>query len=76
MWDVTVPVIGRCRECGEELGTELNVRATQDWVDQYQTDERMRRVIDHAVVRLVVARHERRCLGRPQRRLALAAASA
>jgi hypothetical protein len=74
MWDVTVPVIGRCRDCGDELGTEINVRATQDWVDQYQSDERMRRAIDHAVVRLVVARHARHCIGRAPRRLALSPA--
>jgi hypothetical protein len=76
MWDMTVPVIGRCRECGDELGAEVVVRATQEWVDQYQSDDRMRRVIDQAVVRLVVARHERHCLGRVPQRLALAAASA
>ena len=75
MWDVTVPVVGRCRDCGEELGSEITVRATQEWVDHYQGDERMRRTIDRAVVRLVVARHMRQCLGRVPRRLALAAAS-
>lgn len=71
MWDVMVPVVGHCRECGDDLGTEVTLRATQDWVDQYQYDERMRRTIDHAVVRLVVARHSRRCVGRPRQRLAL-----
>lgn len=76
MWDVTVPVIGRCHECGDELGSEIVVRATQEWVDQYQSDDHVRRVIDQAVVRLVVARHERRCLGRVPQRLALAAATA
>ena len=74
MWDVTVPVTGRCRECGGDLGTEIIMRATQEWVDQYQSDERMRRVIDRAVVRLVVARHDRCCLGRAPQRLALAPA--
>lgn len=63
MWDVTVPVTGRCRECGEELGTLIKVRATQAWADQYRADEWMRRRINRAVVRLVVARHERVCLG-------------
>jgi hypothetical protein len=76
MWDMTVPVIGHCRECGDELGTEIVIRATQDWIDQYQTDGRMRRAIDHAVVRLVVTRHQRHCLGRAPSRRALAAASA
>jgi hypothetical protein len=76
MWDVMVPVVGHCRECGEELATRINVRATQDWVDRYSGDERLRRSIDHAVVRLVVARHTRRCLGRSRQRLALSAASA
>jgi hypothetical protein len=67
-----VPVVGHCRECGDDLGTEVTLRATQDWVDQYQYDDRMRRTIDHAVVRLVVARHGRRCVGRPRQPLALA----
>jgi hypothetical protein len=76
MWDVTVPVIGRCRECGDELGTEVVLRATQDWVDQYQSDEQLHRLIDRAVVRLVVARHERRCLGHMPTRQELAVATA
>ena len=76
MWDVTVPVIGRCRECGDELGTDIVLRATQDWVDQYQSDERLHRLIDRAVVHLVVARHERHCLGRLPQRSELVAASA
>ncbi|HEX9413388.1 MAG TPA: hypothetical protein VF916_07770 [Ktedonobacterales bacterium] len=76
MWDVTVPVVGRCRACGEELGTEINVRATLEWVRHYQRDERLRRSIDQAVVHLVVARHTRGCLGQLQRPLALAAAGA
>lgn len=73
MWDVTVPVTGRCRECGEELGTVIKVRATQDWADQYRTDEWMRRRINRAVVRLVVARHGRMCLGRAHPALAAGA---
>jgi hypothetical protein len=76
MWDVSVPVTGRCQECGDELETEIVLRATQDWLDQYQSDERLHRLIDRAVVRLVVARHERHCLGRMPQRLALATASA
>jgi hypothetical protein len=76
MWDLMVPVIGRCRECGEELSTQINVRATHDWITRYQSDERLRRGVDQAVVRLAVARHARRCLGRTHQRLALAAASA
>jgi hypothetical protein len=73
MWDITVPVIGRCRECGEELGTEITVRATAEWVERYQCEEHLRRGVDQAIVRLVVARHSRRCLGRARRPLALAA---
>ena len=63
MWDVKVPVTGRCRECGEELGTVIKVRATQAWADRYRADEWLRRRIDRAVVRLVVERHARACLG-------------
>ncbi len=76
MWDVKVSIIGRCRDCGDDLATDINVRATYGWVDQYHGDDRMRRSINHAVVRLVVARHKRHCLGRPAQRLALAAVNA
>jgi hypothetical protein len=74
-WEVTVPVVGRCRQCGADLETEIHVRATQEWIDGYEMDERLQRVIDQAVVRLVVARHARTCLGHAPRPLALNAAS-
>jgi hypothetical protein len=73
MWDVTVPVIGRCRECGEELGTEITVRATAQWVERYQREAHLRGGVDQAIVRLVLARHSRRCLGAARRPRALAA---
>lgn len=75
-WNAPVRVIGRCRECGEDIGTVINVRATPEWVRLYQRDKRLERSIGSAVVRLVMARHARRCLGRAQQRLALASASA
>ncbi len=61
MWDVTAPVIGRCRACGANLSVEMRVRATEDWVDRYQYDERLRRSVDRAIARIVVLRHERQC---------------
>jgi len=61
MWDVIAPVIGRCRACGANLSVEMRVRATEDWVDRYQYDERLRRCVDRAVARVVVVRHERQC---------------
>jgi hypothetical protein len=73
MWDITVPVIGRCRECGDEMGTEIIIRASAEWVERYQREEPLRHRVNQAVVRLVVARHGRRCLGRARRPLALAA---
>jgi ribosomal protein L34E len=75
-WNAPVRVIGRCRECGDDIGTVINVRATPEWVRLYQRDKRLERSIGNAVVRLVMARHARRCLGRTQQRLALASASA
>ncbi len=63
MWDVLVPVIGRCPACGDELETEITVRATAEWVERYQREDALRRSVDQAIVRLVVARHDRRCLG-------------
>jgi hypothetical protein len=75
-WNAPVRVIGRCRECGEDIGTVISVRATPEWVRLYQRDKRLERSIGNAVVRLVMARHERRCLGRAHQRLALASVSA
>ncbi|HEY7982645.1 MAG TPA: hypothetical protein VID73_00670 [Ktedonobacterales bacterium] len=75
MWDITVPVIGRCRDCGDELGTEIIIRATAEWVERYQRDESLRHRANQAVVRLVVARHGRRCPGPARRPLALAASA-
>ena len=73
MWDITVPVTGRCHACGEDVGTVIKVRATQEWADEYRTNEWMRRRINRAVVQLVVARHDRACLGRSHAALAAGA---
>ena len=48
-------------------------RATQAWADRYRADEWLRRRIDRAVVRLVVERHARACLGQRALTGALAA---
>lgn len=67
MWDVVAPVIGRCRACGANLSVEMRLRATEDWVDRYQYDERLRRSVDRAVAQVVVVRHERLCPALRQR---------
>lgn len=69
MWSKMVPVVGRCRACGEEIGTELRLRATPEWHDRYEREDGLRRRVDGAIVRLIVARHERRCAGRARRRM-------
>ena len=68
MWNVTVPVVGRCRACGEDLEIALRVRATPEWIERYEADDRQWRQINRALVRYAVARHERRCpaRGRPR----------
>jgi hypothetical protein len=69
MWDVTVPVLGRCPACGDDLETEITVRASADWVERYEREEYLRRSVDQAIVRLVVARHDPGCPGAPRRML-------
>ncbi len=64
MESMTVPIIGQCRACGAELGTELHVRSTAEWVARYNADLRLRNRMDRAMVRLIVSRHERHCPGR------------
>ena len=66
MWDVQTPVIGQCHACGDELNTPIRVRATAEWVERYHADERLRRSIDRAVVRLVVERHDSHCVGQEE----------
>lgn len=63
MWDVQVPIVGQCRQCGAELGTQLRIRATNDWTGRYAQDVGLRRRIDRSLVRLVVERHARHCPG-------------
>jgi len=67
MRDIIAPVIGRCRACGANLSVEMRVRATEDWADRYQQDERLRRSVDRAVAQTVVLRHERQCPALRQR---------
>ncbi|HLY29635.1 MAG TPA: hypothetical protein VKQ36_01280 [Ktedonobacterales bacterium] len=61
MWDVIAPVIGYCRACGADLSIEVRLRATEEWADRYSYDERLRRKIDRAVVRIITERHMRSC---------------
>ena len=74
MWNVTVPVVGRCRACGEDLEIALRVRATPEWIGRYESEEQQRRQINRALVRYAVARHERRCPARSRPRLGYASA--
>jgi hypothetical protein len=64
MWNVTVPVVGRCRACGEDLEIALRVRATPEWIARYEYEDQHRRQINRALVRYAIARHERRCPAR------------
>ena len=40
MWNVTVPVVGRCRACGEDFEIALRPRATPEWIERYESDDR------------------------------------
>jgi len=68
MWNVTVPVVGRCRACGEDLEIALRLRATPEWIERYESDDRQWRQINRALVRYAVARHGRRCPARSRSR--------
>lgn len=63
MWDITVPIVGRCRTCGEQLDTRVRVCATPAWATHYHADEALRRRVERAIVRRVVERHAHVCRG-------------
>ena len=61
MWEI-VPVIGQCRTCGEDLTTEVRIRATAEWLAAYRANEQWRRRMERAIVQRVIARHARACV--------------
>lgn len=73
MWDVTLPIVGRCPECGEDLGGAIRIWATPKWITRYHADDRLRRGIDRSVERRILDQHERACAGRVRQRAAYAA---
>lgn len=73
MWDVVLPIVGRCPECGEDLGGNVRIWATPTWIAQYQSEDRLHRGMDRSVERLVVERHARACTGHRRQRAAFAA---
>jgi hypothetical protein len=69
MWTMSVPVVGQCRDCGEDIEVALRVRATSAWLGRYEGEDRLRRRVNRALVRAAVERHERRCTGRLRPRM-------
>jgi hypothetical protein len=62
-WDLSVALVGTCRHCGADLSGETRVRATTDWVQRYYHDDAFQRIINQAISRKAIARHERICEG-------------
>lgn len=73
MWDVTLPITGRCPECGNDLSGAMRIWATPKWITRYHTEDRLRRGIDRSVERRILEQHERVCTGRIRERAAYAA---
>lgn len=68
MWDVELPVVGRCPACGDDLTGAVRIHSTTSWITRYHTDDRLYSGINRAVERLVIERHARTCAARHQRR--------
>lgn len=62
-WDLKVKLVGTCQHCGADLSGESRVRATTEWVTRYYHDATFQRMINQAIARKAIARHERICLG-------------
>ena len=67
MWDVELPVVGRCPECGADLTGAVRIHSTASWIARYHTDDRLYSGINRAVERLVIERHTRTCAARHQK---------
>ncbi len=72
MWDVVLPVFGRCPDCGQDLSGDVRVHATADWIARYHADSRHSWGVNRAVERHIMERHTRRCAARQQQRAAYA----
>ena len=68
MWDVELPVVGRCPECGDDLAGAVRIHSTANWIARYHADDRLYSGINRAVERLVIERHARTCAARRQQR--------
>lgn len=73
MWDVELPVVGRCPDCGEDLAGSVRIHSTAAWIFRYHRDDRLYNGINRAVERLVIERHARACTARRRRRVLYAA---
>jgi len=68
MWDVVLPVLGSCPDCGEDVSRDVRLWATTSWMARYQSEDRLRRGIDRAIERIVVERHAHVCAGQKRER--------
>jgi hypothetical protein len=61
--EIVLPVTGLCPDCGIDLSGEISLWAPASWLNRYETDLRLRRGIDRSIVRVVLDRHKRQCVG-------------
>ncbi len=73
MWDVELPVLGRCPECGDDLTGTVRIHSTAGWIERYHSDDRLFRGINRSVERIIVERHARVCAARRSQRKVFAA---
>lgn len=76
MWDVELPVVGRCPDCGQDLSGHVRIHSTAAWISRYHSEDRLYSGINRAVERLVIERHARVCADRRRRQRTLYAATA
>ena len=67
MQELILPVAGHCRDCGDDLSSDISIWATESWLLRYETDQQLQRGIDRTVVQLVLTQHRHACQGRSAR---------
>ena len=68
MWDVELPVVGRCPDCGEDLAGSVRIHSTAGWISRYHCEDRLYNGINRAVERVIIERHARVCAARRRQR--------
>ena len=73
MWDVELPVEGRCPDCGDDLSGTVRIHSTAGWIERYRDDRLFRGGINRHVEQIVIERHARACAARRRQRTVYAA---